>query len=504
MLRDAIGLDPDAKGFASAYVKTVAEKVKIKTFLSDQENLAKFISWVKKQGDVIIAIEGSNGQSKPIEKALRAEGIVFYSFKPADVSKFRKAVLGQNKNNARDAESVARYAMALESQGKLESLKRVCFPDEELRMLTRGYEQKSKAATTEVNRLWKLIRAASVDLYLTLGGNNPESEISENIIKKQGILQLLSEKPDLLEWKMLSEEDFLRAMGNQNYRGRKDLIKELKKITKAFVPRSTVLSYMIKNSVDQVLSLSRQMKEIRQLLDTITQKNEPVQILKEYKGISTITATTVMAEIIDIRRFTTDDNLASYSGLCRREYSTGEKRGEVANSMFNRRLKDAFMNAAKNFVRFNPDSHLSGYCRNLIKGGMKITEAYKRVARALARRFFRQLTSLYQAEREDEGSDEMKMRESDMASGNTNRSDNNNHSSNISSFSQSHNKGESQKKSSERHSFSIRGEKINLLVVEKPLALIGSKAHSLSGKIKISYSPVTVPNSGITNGEEEG
>ncbi len=98
----------------------------------------------------------------------------------------------------------------------------------------------------------------------------------------------------------------------------------------------------------------------------------------------------------------------------------------------------------------------------------------------------------------------MKMRESDMASGNINRSDNNNHSSNISSFSQSHNKVESQKKSSERHSFPTRGEKVNLLVGEKPLPLTGSKPHSLSGKIKISYSPVTVPNSGITNGEEEG
>ncbi|MBA7679919.1 hypothetical protein ES703_88225 [subsurface metagenome] len=201
------------------------KKIKIKTFLSAQENLAKFISWVKKQGDVIIAIEGSNGQSKPIEKALRAEGRVFYSFKPADVSKFRKAVLGQNKNNKRDAESVARYAMALESQGKLERYKRVFFPDEELRMLTRGYEQKSKAVTSDVNRLWKLI--------------------------KQVVLQLLSENPDLLEWKRLSEEDFLRAMGTRNYKGRMELIKELKKITKAFVPQPAVLTYLIKNSADQ-------------------------------------------------------------------------------------------------------------------------------------------------------------------------------------------------------------------------------------------------------------
>ena len=121
--------------------------------------------------------------------------------------------------------------------------------------------------------------------------------------------------------------------------------------------------------------------------------------------------------MIDIRRLATDDNLASYSGLCRREYSTGDRSGEAANILFNRRLKDAFINAVKNFVRFNPDSHLSGYCRNLIKGGMKVTEAYKRVARVLARRFFRRLTSLHQAEREDEGAGEMKMRESDMASG---------------------------------------------------------------------------------------
>ncbi len=191
MLRNAVGLDPEAKGFVSAYVKAREEKVKIKNFLSGQKDLGRFVSWVKKQGEVIVAIEGSNGQSKPIEKALRAEGIVFYSFKAADVSKFRKAVLGQNKNNKRDAESVARYAMALESQGKLESCRRVFFPDEELRMLTRSYEQKSKAKTMEVNRLWKLIRTASVDLYLTLGGKHPDNEIWEKIIQKQAILQIL-------------------------------------------------------------------------------------------------------------------------------------------------------------------------------------------------------------------------------------------------------------------------------------------------------------------------
>jgi hypothetical protein len=99
-------------------------------------------------------------------------------------------VLRQNKDNQKDAESVARYAMALESQGKLERYRWVWFADTELQILTRGYERKSEAITAEVNRLWKLLRHASPDLYLALGGNNPEVELKENMLQSQGILAL--------------------------------------------------------------------------------------------------------------------------------------------------------------------------------------------------------------------------------------------------------------------------------------------------------------------------
>jgi len=126
-----------------------------------------------------------------------------------------------------------------------------------------------------------------------------------------------------------------------------------------------------------------------------------------------------MSEIIDIRRFANDDRLASYSGLGRSEYSTGERSKMIPNPQFNRRLKDVFITAAKNFVRYNPDSHLTGYFRNLVKKrGMKVNEAYKRVARALVRVIFRKLRSLI-----EENSGEQKRSESDMASGSEVRSD---------------------------------------------------------------------------------
>lgn len=123
--RDAIGIDPDSKGFVCAFVKGSGAPVTTKGYMSTDTDLKAFLCWVKGQGDVIVAIEGANGFSRPLEKVLREARFVFYSFKPADTSAFRKAVLGQNKDNRKDAESVARYAMALEAQGKLERYQRV-------------------------------------------------------------------------------------------------------------------------------------------------------------------------------------------------------------------------------------------------------------------------------------------------------------------------------------------------------------------------------------------
>jgi len=432
--RSAIGIDPDAKGIRCSLVGIGEDKPRMKGFLVNQEGMEGFIRWVKRAGDVIIAIEGSNGQSKPIEQALRAQGLIFYSFKPSDVAGFRKAVLGQNKNNDKDAESVARYAMAIEAQGKLNSHRRVWFPDAELQGLTRSHEQKTNQLTAEVNRLWKLLRMASPDLYLALGGSNPDIEINGNMLQNQGILALLAEKPDIVEWKTLSGMDFLEAMGGRLYNGRQKLIKELQKVAKTFRPIPSSLSLMIENSVTQILLLKKQLKRIHNMLEQITQDNKAISILRGYNGIATLTASTLIAEIVNIRRFVSNDGLACYAGLGMIDNSTGERSNMVHSSLFNHRLKDALMTAAKNFVHFNPGSHLAGYYRNLVKGGMSVTESRKRVARALVRVFFRLLHSIDEDSNtgitECDNAEQEEKRESDMASGQV-RSDKN-HESNIS------------------------------------------------------------------------
>ena len=168
--RKVIGIDPDSKGFQCVFIKEGDPKVIQKFFYVGKMELQKFIKWVYELGADIIAIEGANGQSRPIEKVLRENNIVFYSFKPADVDKYRRATLGENKNNARDAEATASFALALDDRKRLENYKRVWFPEDGLQLLTRHHEKITREKTAEINSLWKLLRIASPDLYLLLKG----------------------------------------------------------------------------------------------------------------------------------------------------------------------------------------------------------------------------------------------------------------------------------------------------------------------------------------------
>ena len=414
--RNAIGIDPDSKGFVCALVKAADTKVLTKGYLATEADLERFLKWVKGEGDVIVGIEGSNGLSKPIEKALREAGVIFYSVKPADTDRFRKAVLGQNKDNQKDAESVARYAMAMEAQGKLERYRRVWFADAELQVLTRSYERKSQAMTAEMNRLWKWLLYASPDLYLALAGSHPEVELKENMLKRQGFLALLGEKPNIGEWKNLSDDELLESMGG-NEKGRHVLIRELRQVTEDAKSVTPAIALMIQGSAALIKRFKQQQSDITKILDELTKGSSAVQALKQKRGIGTITATTMIAEIIDIRRFVREDSLASYSGLGMREYSSGDTKRMIGSQLFNHRLKDAFMTGARNFVLFNPDSHLSGYYRNLVKAGMTKVEATKRVARALVRVVFRELHALQQTEANTRAVAEAKEGESDVASG---------------------------------------------------------------------------------------
>jgi transposase len=421
IMKTAIGIDPDALGCEAVLVNSSCEIVKVrKSFDFSTSGLNKAIRWFQSHPGAIICIEGLNGQSKPLEDRLQKEGMIFYSFKSSDVEYFRHPVMGENKNNEIDAEATARFGLALYGQNKLEMYRRVFLPDNSLRSLTRELERITRKKTEEVSTIWKAIKAISQDLYLALSGNHKEIAISGNIVQNKCILKLFTAIPDVKQWKSMTTQEFINAMGDPTHSGRDNLIAALKKVSALCLSSSEGEVVVIKNCARRLLLLKELKDDVISAMKRITESNTAVQKLIEFKGIAVSTAATIIAEMIDIRRFMNDDRLASYAGLGMKEKSTGRKTNKkmVRTKHCNHRLKNAFMTAAGNFVLYNKDSHLTGYFKNLRKAGMSAMEARKRVARALVRRFHKILREIVLSTNEVE----IKQDRESMANGHQSRS----------------------------------------------------------------------------------
>jgi len=83
---------------------------------------------------------------------------------------------------------------------------------------------------------------------------------------------------------------------------------------------------------DYLLALEQVEERVRTLeakLESISQAEpyrEPVAWLRCFRGIDTVTAMTIVAELHDFRRFTSPRGLMSYLGLVPKEHSSGESR----------------------------------------------------------------------------------------------------------------------------------------------------------------------------------
>jgi transposase len=388
-LRSFVGIDPASGDFECALIQAGELQARHKTFSIRVTELDQMIEWIEKEQIDVVAIEGSGGYSRPLERALRSADIPFYSIDPYRIIRYRQAMLGQHKNNQKDALTVALFAQEQAAHGKLETFRRSWFPDETLRPLVRLYEQKQKEATREINRLWQRIQNVSGDMFLALKNLN-EGSHSSRCLSQQWLLKLFAWYPDLTTWQSFTRDEVANVL-NEHRKRIIEKIMALREVTATVPPYSASAQVEIKVSASTALALKQAVRLLYHQIESEAAKNASALRLMEYGGIGAITSAQIVSEIADIKRFPNDDHLASYAGLGRREHKTGTGNTERKTFMFNHRLKNIFFTAARNYTLYNPDSHLTGYYRSLKARGMKQIELYKRVARALLRRFYKDL-----------------------------------------------------------------------------------------------------------------
>jgi len=137
---------------------------------------------------------------------------------------------------------------------------------------------------------------------------------------------------------------------------------------------------LLGNSQPVVLSLQQKIDQLTLQLQSAAQYQPP-------RGLGKMTSVIIDREIGDWRRFNNRRQIASYTGLCPGEYSSGQKRLQSCVTKHgNPRLRAALVELAWRLVRFQPNYRAVCKWKDRLKKGQLTTgAARKKAIVALAR-----------------------------------------------------------------------------------------------------------------------
>ena len=129
----------------------------------------------------------------------------------------------------------------------------------------------------------------------------------------------------------------------------------------ARIELETVDQVVLDAYVDLIHYLEAQIRSLETVIDEEAERpryQEPVRLLKAFRGIATITALTLACELGDIRRFEHPRQLMAYLGLVPSEYTSANKthRGSITKAG-NRHARKAIVSAAWKYAARPTRSH---------------------------------------------------------------------------------------------------------------------------------------------------
>ena len=154
-----------------------------------------------------------------------------------------------------------------------------------------------------------------------------------------------------------------------------------------------VLGTSITRRLGRLVLVEDQITSISKEVETIGKKSEEVMALHmNIHGCGIVTACSIMAELVTVRRFKGKDNLASYAGVSPREHSSGRKRKLHTNPFGNRRFNRALHTIALSQIACKGDPEGKEYYRKKQKEGKTKLWALRCLKRQISKRVFQTLT----------------------------------------------------------------------------------------------------------------
>ncbi len=292
---------------------------------------------------VRIGLESTGHYSKNILHFLVQKGFDVMFINPLLTSMDRKASsVRKTKTDAIDAKAICMFLIRNQNDFKPYTL--LSYHIDELKVLVRQRKSLLKQLNRVSNQLMAYLDQAFPEYY----------QAFKNILSKAS-LAFLSSYASISEIKRIRGNTLaaLLAKASKGHHGidKAQLLKDLVKESIGIDSKS--LSLAIKQSAEEIILIYKQIEDIETLLKYHLEKSNTT--LLSIPGIGIITGSIILAEIGDINRFRSDDELLAYAGLDPSVYQSGKYEGNFKISKRGSSiLRWAVFQAAKITVIHNP------------------------------------------------------------------------------------------------------------------------------------------------------
>lgn len=374
-----VGIDV-AKDKHDCFIQTLDGKVLHKAFTitNNQEGFEELYSKIQSCNDeqIRVGLEATGHYSYNILGFLLANDLKTFVFNPLQTKKFRESLsLRKTKTDKIDAKTIA---MLLANQSDIDAYSLKLYQNEDLKSLTRYRFRKVQ----EQSKL-KLSLSRLVTILF------PELESAVSTIHLNSVYAMLLKYPsakDIAKSRFSSLANLLEVASKGKIdREKAREIRNLARISVGTYIAAKTLE--LKQTINLIQVLEADIAEIEgQITDKMQEIDSPITTIK---GIGTITAAVIHAEIGDFERFSSPDKILAFAGLSPSTYQSGKFTSQ--HSKLDKRgskyLRYALFEAAKHVGRWCPT--FSSYLKKKRSEGKHYYSAVCHVAKKLIRVIFR-------------------------------------------------------------------------------------------------------------------
>ncbi len=375
-----IGCDIHKHQHTAVIINCFSEKLAELTFPNKKQNFPKLLSLVKKhtpQGITpFFGLEDVLGNGRELAMFLLEKNHKVKYVNPSLSQSERKNQATINKSDSIDAECVANVLL-----NRLDSL-----PD----AAPNDLHWTLNELVTKRNTLVKNNVILKNQLHTYLNHNYPSYSKFFFSLDSKTALEFFKEYPSPSKLRSVSLHEltaFLSDKSHHNCSEKKacQILGYVEKggdTTNEFQDlRDFIVTSSIKQINDNLAIIASIEENMKKLIPQFGYK------LESMKGINTVTAAGIIAEIGDISRFSNADALAAYAGIAPMRYSTGQTNKNFSNKLGNRNLYQIFFQIAVS-VLSNPmgkptNAYFYEYYKKKLSQGKTKKQSIKCIMRKL-------------------------------------------------------------------------------------------------------------------------